>query len=156
MLHASRLKGHGKGRLPSRLASLYVGPVESTREYGKPRHDKYDQNDLKGHRSTSILLIDTILQDLHLSALISIKLDRARRRAGGTLDSAAVGEIETGSRAPIRGTDVADLTGEERSTRCCDTQANDGMCEADLRSATSPRYGLTNSFARSTVAFGVA
>jgi hypothetical protein len=40
--------------------------------------------------------------------------------------------------------------------RCCDTQANDGMYEPDLRSATSPRYGLISSFARSTVAFGVA
>lgn len=40
--------------------------------------------------------------------------------------------------------------------RWCDSQANDGMCEPDLRSVTLPHYGFTNSFARSTVAFGVA
>jgi hypothetical protein len=78
MLNPSRLRDHGaeKSRLLAHAAGLHVGPVEGASKYAKARRDECDQNDFHRHRSNSIWLIDAIMLDVGLQALISIKRDR--------------------------------------------------------------------------------
>jgi len=113
MLKPSRLRGHGReGRLLAQPTGLEVGPVERSGEYAKACADECEQNDLGGHRSNSVWLINATLHDLGLSDFdLDQNATAARRRSG-------------------------------RKTPAIEPYPT--------------RYGLTNSFARSTVAFGVA
>src|SRR5262245_14456248 len=88
MLNASRLRDHGaaKSRLLARPAGLHVGPVEGARKHAEPRGDECDQKGLHRHRSNSVRLIDAIMLDLGLRALISIKCDRTGGRTRRAAD----------------------------------------------------------------------